>query len=77
LTQAVRASIAVPLVFPSVEVDGRRLVDGVVSDPLPIAVASDAAVVVGPGFKAVMPRCIDRASRLVAQASTRSSLTCN
>jgi NTE family protein len=70
LTQAVRASVAVPLVFPSVEIDGRRLVDGVVSDPLPISVASDATVVVALGFKGVMPRRIDRASRLVAQAST-------
>jgi NTE family protein len=70
LTQALRASIAVPVIFPSVEVDGRRLVDGVVSDPLPIAVASDAAVVLTLGFKGAMPRRIDRASRLVAQAST-------
>lgn len=70
LTQALRASVAVPLVFPSVEVDGRRLVDGVMSDPLPIAVASDAAMVITLGFKGAMPRRIDRASRLVAQAST-------
>ena len=70
LTQALRASIAVPVIFPSVEVDGRRLVDGVVSDPLPIAVASDAAVVLTLGFKGVMPRRINRPSRLVAQAST-------
>lgn len=70
LTQALRASIAVPLIFPSVEVEGRRLVDGVVSDPLPVAVASDAAVVLTLGFKGTMPRRIDRASRLVAQTST-------
>jgi NTE family protein len=70
LTTALRASIALPVIFPSVEVGGRRLVDGVVSDPLPVAVASDAAVVLTLGFKGVMPRRIDRASRLVAQAST-------
>jgi len=70
LTLALRASIAVPVVFPSVEIDGRRLVDGVVSDPLPVAVANDAAVVLTLGFKGSMPRRIDRASRLVAQAST-------
>lgn len=70
LTTALRASIALPLIFPSVEVDGRRLVDGVVSDPLPVAVASEAAVVLTLGFKGVMPRRVDRASRLVAQAST-------
>jgi NTE family protein len=70
LTTALRASIALPLIFPSVEVSGRRLVDGVVSDPLPVAVASDAAVVLTLGFKGVMPRRVNRASRLVAQAST-------
>jgi NTE family protein len=70
LTTALRASIALPLIFPSVEVDGRRLVDGVVSDPLPVAVACDAAVVLTLGFKGVMPRRVNRASRLVAQAST-------
>jgi len=60
----------VPVIFPSVEVDGRWLVDGVVSDPLPVAVAADAAVVLTLGFKGSMPRRIDRASRLVARAST-------
>jgi NTE family protein len=42
----------------------------VVSDPLPVAVASDASVVLTLGFRGVMPRRIDRASRLVAQAGT-------
>lgn len=70
LGQALRASLAVPIMFPSIEVDGRRLVDGVVSDPLPVGVAADAAVVLTLGFKGAMPRRVNRASRLVAQAST-------
>lgn len=70
VTTALRASIALPLIFPSLEVGGRRLVDGVVSDPLPVAVASDAAVVLTLGFKGVMPRRVNRPSRLVAQAGT-------
>jgi NTE family protein len=70
LVQALRASIALPLIFPSIEIEGRRLVDGVVSDPLPVAVASEAAVVLTLGFRGSMPRRIDRASRLFAQAST-------
>ena len=70
LAQALRASLAVPMMFPSIEVDGRRLVDGVVSDPLPVGVAADAAVVLTLGFKGAMPRRVNRASRLVAQAST-------
>lgn len=70
LTLALRASMAVPVLFASVEIDGRRLVDGVVSDPLPVAAATDAALALTLGFRGAMPRRIDRASRLVAQAST-------
>lgn len=70
LVDALRASMAVPFIFPSVLVDGRRLVDGVISDPTPVQAAADAEVVVTLGFEGSMPRRIDRASRLVAQAST-------
>ena len=54
-----RASIAVPFIFPIVRVDGRRLVAGVLSDPLPIGVASDADVVITLGFTGAMPRRVD------------------
>jgi NTE family protein len=70
LVEALRASMAVPFLFPSVEVRGRRLVDGVISDPLPVAAASDAHVVIALGFEGAMPRKLDRPSRLVAQSST-------
>ncbi|MFT4100781.1 MAG: patatin-like phospholipase family protein [Burkholderiaceae bacterium] len=70
VVDALLASMAVPFLFPSVTVDGRQLVDGVISDPLPIAAAADADVVVALGFNGAMPRRIDRASRLVAQVST-------
>lgn len=70
VSDALRASVALPFIFPSVEIDGRRLVDGVVSDPLPVSAAADAQVVVALGFRGTMPRRIDRASRLVAQATT-------
>ncbi len=70
LALALRASLAVPMLFPSVEIDGRRLVDGVLSDPLPVSAAGDAAVVLTLGFRGAMPRRVDRASRLVAQLST-------
>lgn len=36
---AIRASIAIPMVFPPHEVDGRLLTDGAVSNPLPVDVA--------------------------------------
>lgn len=67
---AILASLSVPLLFPSVEFEGRRLVDGVVSDPLPLAAAQDADVVLVLGFRGAMPRRVHRASRLVAQVST-------
>jgi NTE family protein len=70
LARALQASMAVPFLFPSVEFEGRQLVDGVVSDPLPLAAAEPARVVVALGFRGAMPRRVDRASRLVAQVST-------
>lgn len=70
LTDALRASIALPMMFPSVEFEGRRLVDGVISDPLPLSAVRDAQIVVALGLTGAMPRSIDRPSRLMAQAST-------
>jgi NTE family protein len=70
VAEALRASVALPFIFPSVEIDGRRLSDGVLSNPLPLSVASDANAVLALGFEGLMPRRIDRPSRLVAQVST-------
>lgn len=70
LATALRASMAVPFLFPPVRIDGQRLVDGAVSDPLPVSAALDAQVVLTLGFEGRMPRRIDRPSRLVAQVST-------
>src|SRR6185503_19998033 len=67
LADALRASIAVPFLFPSVTVDGRRLVDGVISDPLPLGAAADARAVVALGFHGSMPRRVDRPSRLLGR----------
>jgi NTE family protein len=53
-----------------VEIAGRRLIDGVVSDPLPTSAAEGADVVVTLGFEGRMPSHIDRPSRLVGQLST-------
>lgn len=70
VVDALRASMAVPIIFPSVCIEGRQLVDGVLSDPLPVGVAADAWIVVSLGFPGSMPRRVDRLSRLVAQTST-------
>jgi NTE family protein len=62
--------MALPFLFPPVRIDGRRLVDGVVSDPLPVSAAAQAQAVITLGFEGAMPRRVDRPSRLVAQHST-------
>ena len=70
LADALCASIALPFVFPSVAIDGRRLSDGVLCNPLPVSVASDARATIALGFRGVLPRRIDRPGRLLAQVST-------
>lgn len=49
---AVRASLAIPIIFPPWEVNGRLLIDGAASDPLPIDVAiqDGADVIIAMGF---------------------------
>jgi NTE family protein len=49
---AIRASIAIPLIFPPWELDGRLLIDGGASDPLPIDVAiqDGAEIIIAMGF---------------------------
>lgn len=49
---AIRASIAIPIIFPPWEMDGRLLVDGAASDPLPIDVAiqDGADIIIAMGF---------------------------
>jgi NTE family protein len=70
LADALCASIALPFVFPSVAIDGRRLCDGVLANPLPVSVASDARATLALGFRGVMPRRVDRPGRLLAQVTT-------
>jgi NTE family protein len=67
---AVRASMALPLIFPSVSFAGRQLVDGVLSDPLPVSAARDAHAIVTLGFRGALPRRIDRPARLIGQVTT-------
>jgi NTE family protein len=70
LVQALRASIALPFLFSPVTVDGRRLMDGFVANPLPVNVAQDACSVVALGFDAPMPRRIDGPSRMLGQVTS-------
>jgi NTE family protein len=49
---AIRASIAIPIIFPPWEIDDRLLIDGAASDPLPIDVAiqDGADIIIAMGF---------------------------
>ena len=52
LFDAIRARLADPIIFPPREVDGRLLIDGAASDPLPIDVAiqDGADIIIAMGF---------------------------
>jgi len=75
LVDALRASIAMPFMFAPQLIDGRRVIDGFVSDPLPVSAASDAHAVIALGFDAPMPYSVNGPSRLLAQVT--SSMTNN
>jgi NTE family protein len=75
LIQALRASIALPFMFKPVHIDGRRLIDGFVADPLPVSAAADARTVLALGFESPMPHRVDGPSRMLAQVT--SALTNN
>jgi len=49
---AIRASVAIPIIFPPWEVNGRLLIDGAASDPLPVDVAiqEGADIIIAMGF---------------------------
>jgi NTE family protein len=52
LYNAIRASLAIPIIFPPWEIEGRLLIDGGASDPLPIDVAiqEGADIIIAMGF---------------------------
>jgi NTE family protein len=73
LCDALRASIALPFLFAPQALDGRLLVDGSLSDPVPVALAGQARLVVAVGFQVPMPRRLDRASRLATRITATLS----
>ncbi len=70
VVNALRASAATPMLFHGADVEGRRLVDGALSDPLALCALDDAQVVIAMGFTGIVPRCIDRPAQLAGQAAT-------
>lgn len=69
---AVRASIAIPYVWSPWPVNGRMLLDGCMSDPLPVDVAmrEGAHVILAMGFESPYPRQIKSATRYAFQVNS-------
>lgn len=65
LARSIRASTAIPYVWSPVEIGGRRLLDGCVSDPMPVGVAMQegADIILTMGFESPYPNQIRSASR--------------
>lgn len=66
---ALRASIALPFLFAPHRVEGRLLVDGSVCDPLPIAAAAHARVVLALGFEVPGPTAVTGPTRLATRVT--------
>lgn len=64
LVSALRASIAIPFVFPAFKKADQLYIDGVISDPLPVSAAKDAQLVVSVGVVSPMPRHAKSPARL-------------
>jgi NTE family protein len=70
LFDAIRASVAIPIIFPPWEVDGRLLTDGAASDPLPVDVAirDGADIIIAMGFT------LDHRSRFRSMTAVQEQL---
>jgi NTE family protein len=73
LVEALRASIALPFLFAPQRVGDRLLVDGSLSDPLPLGLAPAEHVQVALGFRVPFPRSASSASRLATRATAALS----
>jgi NTE family protein len=75
LVDAVRASISIPYIFRPWRVDGRTLVDGFLSDPMPIGVAirEGADVIVTMGFESPYQTKVSSVLRFAFQLSSITS----
>ena len=72
IADAIRATIAMPLILPPWELDGRRLVDGGVSDPLPVAVAvkEGADIIIAVGFEDTLNTSFKSGLGMVSQLTS-------
>jgi NTE family protein len=71
VAEAIRASIALPFAFSPVRIGGKLLVDGFLSDPLPVSVAmkNGADVIVAIGFESPYQETIRSPGRFAFQLS--------
>ncbi len=70
LVSVLRAAVALPFMFAPVLINGQRLLDGFLCDPLPVSAAQDAQAVLALGFASPMPKRVDGPSRLLAQLTS-------
>lgn len=72
LVDAIRASISIPFVFPPWRHQGRLLVDGYASDPLPVgaAIREGAGTILAVGFESPYQERITSAARFAFQLSS-------
>ncbi|GAB4418169.1 MAG: patatin family protein [Anaerolineales bacterium] len=75
VAEAVRASISIPYIFPPHKLDGRFLVDGYLSDPLPIGVAikEGADIIIAMGFESPYQEHVTSLMRYNFQISSITS----
>jgi NTE family protein len=75
VAEAVRASISIPYIFPPHKLNGRFLVDGYQSDPLPIGVAikEGADIIIAMGFESPYQEQITSLMRYNYQMSSVTS----
>ncbi len=72
LVDAIRASIAIPYIFQAHRVDGRMLVDGYLTDPMPVGVAikENASIILAMGFESPYQNKINALMRYTFQVSS-------
>ncbi len=72
LVDAIRGSISIPFVFKPWPVNGRLMLDGTLSDPMPVDVAikEGAEVIIALGFESPVQKKIDSVLRFAFQVTT-------
>ncbi len=73
LVTALRASLALPFLFTPQRIGQQLLVDGSLSDPLPISAAPPGEVVLALGFKVPHPQRVDSATRMATRVTATLS----